>query len=129
MNPLRSRAAVWVLLFAAVSGGTTACSPRVASPTRGSLDKTSADSQASAVQTVRGRIQFYELEGGFWGIVADSGERLRVVGAAGGDWKDGARVVAQVRRLAAGPSLQMWGEPIEIVSVKMDEVPPSPRRE
>lgn len=81
------------------------------------------------METVRGRLQFFDLEGGFWGIVADSGERLRVVGAAGKDWKDGAPVVAQVRRLAAGPSVQMWGEPIEIVSLKMDQVSPSPRRE
>lgn len=77
-------------------------------------------------ETVRGTLRYFDLEGGFWGIVTDSGERLRVVGAAAPGWRDASRVVARVRRLPEGPSLQQWGEPVAIV--ELGPAPPAAER-
>lgn len=122
--------ATGLLLLGAVSlFGAMACSPHRAPPPRVAPEQATVGPSQDAAQTVRGRLTLSDLEGGFWGIITDSGERLRVVGAAGTDWRDGARVVARVKRLPVGPSLQMWGEPVEILSLQQDEGLPTPRRE
>ena len=80
-------------------------------------------------ESVRGVLRFFDLEGGFWGLVSDGGERLRVVGPALPAWRDGVRVVARIKRLPPGPSLQQWGEPIEVVDLRIEGAAPEPRRE
>ncbi len=109
--------------------GPVACSPRSSPPPHREAEQTHVGEAQDAVQTVRGRLHLFDLEGGFWGIVTDSGERLRVVGAAETEWRDGTRVVAQLKRLPSGPSLQMWGEPVQILTLRQEDELPKPRRE
>jgi|GEM_PF-1397272 len=121
---MTTKAPYWIGWFmsAGVLVGGTACSPGSQSEVGGAgaapASTTSPPAEAApAEETVRGTLRHFDLEGGFWGIVSDAGERLRVVGPAGATWRDGTRVVARVRRLPPGPSLQQWGEPVEVVNL------------
>lgn len=114
------------LIRSVLAGGVltcgVACAPRPL-PEAGEPGGKSGSAEAAPAQpgpageTVRGTLRYFDLEGGFWGIVTDSGERLRVVGTAAPGWRDASRVVARVRRLPGGPSLQQWGEPVAIVEL------------
>ena len=128
MNPesrsaMRGVVAVLALIWSA------ACQPQ-GTPADAPSEKASAlAGSVAAVESVRGVLSFFDLEGGFWGIVSDAGERLRVVGLAAPTWRDGARVVARIKRLPSGPSLQQWGEPIEVVDLRIEAAVAEPRRE
>jgi hypothetical protein len=37
--------------------------------------------------------------------------------------------VARIKRLPSGPSLQQWGEPIEVVDLRIEAAVAEPRRE
>jgi hypothetical protein len=122
-SSMRGVVAVLALIWSA------ACQPQGA-PADAPDEKAAAlAGPVAAVESVRGVLRFFDLEGGFWGIVSDAGERLRVVGPASPTWRDGARVAARIKRLPPGPSLQQWGEPIELVDLRIEAAVAEPRRE
>jgi hypothetical protein len=89
---------VWLLV------GAAACGPSDPSPVE-------AEIQTDAT------IRWQEIEGGFFGIVADDGTRYDPVNLPGAFRQDGLRV-----RIEATParrsSIHMWGSPIEILSIR-----------
>lgn len=121
----RARGMVAVALLAWSAG----CAPEGATAVHPETSEAAASFPLAAVETVRGTLRFFDLEGGFWGIVSDAGERLRVVGPVAPAWRDGVRVVARVRRLPPGPSLHQWGEPIEVEELRIEGDAVERRRE
>lgn len=67
-----------------------------------------------------GRVMYVPLEGGFFGIVADSGKRYEPVNLPEDFRKDGLRV-AFVAEPFEGVSSHMWGELIRLV--RIEELP------
>jgi hypothetical protein len=92
----------------AVAAGATAAKPPAGAPAP----------EAGAVVEVEGKLLHLELEGGFWGIVTRTNEKLRLVAPPSEGWASGTPVKARVRRLPAGPSLQQWGVPVELLALE-----------
>jgi hypothetical protein len=67
---------------------------------------------------MKGTIRYMDLEGGFYGIVADSGERYDPVNLPAGYRKDGLRVRFQVKEKKGMVGIHMWGKIVEIVKIE-----------
>lgn len=68
--------------------------------------------------TIRGTIRYIDLEGGFYGIVTDSGDQF-LPENLGDEWqKDGLQVLADVVPGSSGVSIFMWGKDIRILSIR-----------
>ncbi len=65
-----------------------------------------------------GTVQYIELEGGFYGIVADDGRRFDPTNLDESFKEDGLRVHLRGRVLEDAVSIRMWGTIIEIVSIE-----------
>jgi hypothetical protein len=90
---------LWVMILAAA--GTAGCPP-------------------SCRLQGTGTIQRLEMEGGFFGIVTDSGDRYRPVNLPDRFASEGVRV-----RFCADPvqglvGIQMWGTPVHLVSIEAE---------
>ena len=72
---------------------------------------------------ITGTVTYVELEGGFWGIVGDSGKRYALGEFADGERWRGEHVRATVTR-RPGVSIRMWG--IEVVLVSIAAFEPAP---
>lgn len=70
--------------------------------------------------TTAGTIRYMEFEGGFYGIVADSGERYDPVNLPAEYAKDGLRVRFQVKEKKGVGSIHMWGKIVEIVKIEKE---------
>ncbi len=70
------------------------------------------------VFTTTGTVQFIDLEGGFYGIVADDGSHYEPFGLPSEFQIDGLRVRFTARILKDAVSIYMWGTPIEILKIE-----------
>ena len=87
----------------------------------------SLDTQAPPpreAESVSGKLLHLELEGGFWGLVTTTGEKLRLSKPPEGEWSGGEAVNARIRRLEDGPSIFQWGRPVELLSIERRAPPP-----
>ncbi|MDD3069644.1 putative hemolysin [Methanoculleus horonobensis] len=64
-----------------------------------------------------GTITFVDLEGGFYGIVADDGERYLPADLPTECRQDGLRVAFAVEPASETATIQQWGTPVEIVEI------------
>ena len=81
---------------------------------------TSPPAQDDAPQdTVRGvgTIRYLDLEGGFYGIIADDGERYDPGSLEEAFRQDGLRVRFEVKIRTDVFSLRMWGTPVQILAI------------
>lgn len=65
-----------------------------------------------------GTVQFVELEGGFYGIVTDDGQRYDPTNLAEAYQEDGLRVRFRARERDDMASIRMWGSIVEIISIQ-----------
>ncbi len=65
-----------------------------------------------------GTIKYINLEGGFYGIVGDSGQKLDPVNLKDEFKKDGLRVKFVYSLKKDKMSVHQWGETVEIISVR-----------
>lgn len=65
-----------------------------------------------------GTIRYMDFEGGFYGIVADSGERYDPINLPAQYAKDGLRVRFQVKEKKGVVGIHMWGKIVEIVKIE-----------
>ena len=63
-----------------------------------------------------GKVVYQDLEGGFWGIVSDSGQRFRPIHMPEQLKLPGAKVRVEVKHLSNQDDIFMWGEVVEIIS-------------
>ncbi|MDH4220037.1 MAG: hypothetical protein OEW23_14850 [Candidatus Aminicenantes bacterium] len=68
--------------------------------------------------TGRGRIVFLGFEGGFYGIEADNGEHYDPTNLPANYMIDGLRVKFTMKILSDVGSIHMWGDVVEIISIK-----------
>ncbi|RKZ23619.1 hypothetical protein DRQ23_02740, partial [bacterium] len=67
-----------------------------------------------------GTIKYISIEGGFYGIITEKGKNYLPVNLSEEFKKDGLSVLfkAKPQRVA---TIQMWGEPVEILEIKLIE--------
>ena len=65
-----------------------------------------------------GTISHIDLEGGFYGLIADDGQRYLPKDLAREFRVDGLRVRFQVKILTGVASIYMWGTPVEVLSIE-----------
>ena len=65
-----------------------------------------------------GTIHYIELEGGFYGIVADTGEKYDPINLPTGFKEDGLKVAFKVGVLKNNYSIHMWGIVVKVIEIK-----------
>ncbi len=64
-----------------------------------------------------GTITYVDLEGGFYGIVADNGERYLPASLPAEFQQDGLRVTFVVEPSGETATIQQWGTPVEVIAI------------
>jgi len=99
-------------LFAlgAASTGCAADATSGASPTAGAREVQTV--------TVTGKIVHVDLEGGFWGLVAEDGTHYDPVDLPKAYHRDGLRVRATLRTKPGMVHFHMWGTLVDVVKIE-----------
>lgn len=66
----------------------------------------------------RGTIEFVDLEGGFFGVVSDDGQKYDPVSLDLEFQEDGLRVSFTVREKKDTVGIHMWGKSVEIIKIE-----------
>ncbi len=92
--------------------------PSTPSPAKGE-ETDQIDQTVKPMQDIMGTgtIRFIDLEGGFYGIVADDGQRFDAGTLGESFQQDGLRVRFTVRERTGVMSIRMWGRIVEVVSL------------
>jgi len=69
-------------------------------------------------QIITGTVRYLDFEGGFYGLVADNGERYDPVNLLKEYKKDGLRVKFQVKEKKGMVGIHMWGKIVEVVKIE-----------
>lgn len=69
-------------------------------------------------QMITGTVQYLDFEGGFYGLVADSGEKYDPINLPKEYKKDGLRVKFQVEEKKGMVGFHMWGKIVEVVKIE-----------
>ncbi len=73
--------------------------------------------------TGSGTVRYQNIEGGFYGIVSDSGEKF-VPGDLGAEFRqDGLRITFAGTTPVETATIYMWGAPLEITSIRAADSP------
>ena len=67
---------------------------------------------------INGVVKFQDIEGGFWSIIADSGEKLVPQLMPEQFKEEGAKVTCRIEYLEDEMGFQMFGTPVRIVSFR-----------
>lgn len=111
--PYTHRILGWVLFGLLATGCSTA-----AEQGGGMSDKDPASRDAGLMNFV-GAMRWIELEGGFWGIVAPNGSKyLPTQTLPESVQKEGLPVRGTLRLRKGVMTLQMWGSPVEVVTIE-----------
>ena len=83
----------------------------------------SQDSKHETSDTVQftGKIVHLDLEGGFWGIVCDGGEKYRPMDLPADFQTDGLRVKGRLKSRPDVMGIHMWGAVVEVVDIGRKE--------
>lgn len=81
-----------------------------------------ADKIKKTEQMISGTVRYLELEGGFYGLVADDGRRYDPINLPAEYKKDGLRVKFAIREKKGVVSFHMWGRIVEVIKIqKVDD--------
>lgn len=97
----------YLIIFLVLFGAVVACGCMAADGGGTTADRVSGN----------GTITFVDLEGGFYGIVADDGERYLPADLPAECRQDGLRVAFAVEPASETATIQQWGTPVEIVEI------------
>lgn len=80
----------------------------------------SADENASDPDVIEGTgtVQFIDLEGGFYGIVADDGSRYDPSDLPAEFQEDGLRVEFRAERREGVVTMRMWGQVVRLIEIE-----------
>ena len=67
-----------------------------------------------------GTVKYMSFEGGFYGIVGDSGEKFLPRNLGAEFRQDGLRVSFEGTASSQPVSIYMWGTPVEITSIRLE---------
>ena len=65
-----------------------------------------------------GTVKYVNLEGGFYGIISDNGQKLDPINLKNEFKKDGLRVKFVYSLKKSGANIHQWGKIIEIISIR-----------
>ncbi len=65
-----------------------------------------------------GTVRFIDLEGGFYGIESDDGDKLDPVNLRSEFEQDGLRVRFRVRMVKEVMTIHQWGTPVEVLEME-----------
>ena len=94
---------------------TTSCSTKP--PPEDAAPAPPAESSDETVINGVGTIRYQDLEGGFYGLVADDGARYDPLNLDEAFRQDSLRVRFRVRRRTGVMTIRMWGQPVEILEM------------
>lgn len=72
-----------------------------------------------------GTVRYIDLEGGFYGIEADSGQKLDPINLRSQFKQDGLRVRFRTRMIKDVMTIHQWGTPVEILEMEALSEPES----
>lgn len=79
-------------------------------------------SDQSEIRNMKGTVVYHEIEGGFWGIIADDGRKFNPINLDENFQEENLRVKFDARVKKGMVGIHMWGEYIEILKMeKLDE--------
>ncbi len=117
MRPLLALLTLVVLL--AAPGCSTNPPPETMTPAPA---ETPDDTPAPGLVSGVGTITFFDLEGGFYGLVADDGARYDPLNLDDAFKQDGLRVRFSARLRTGIMTIRQWGKPVEIQEMsRLDE--------
>jgi len=105
---------VLCLALLAVAGGCggTQRDERAGAPTNAD------DGPPAASRQIAGTVKHIDLEGGFYGIVTDDGQKFDPVNLPDAFRQDGVRIKARVEPLEGQVSVRMWGTLVKIIDIQ-----------
>ena len=75
--------------------------------------------------TFNAKVVYQTLEGGFWGLIDDAGERYVPENLAPAFQQDGLRVTVHAALAEEGFGIQMWGTHIHLLDIeKLTDIKP-----
>ncbi|MEZ4701978.1 MAG: hypothetical protein R2834_16720 [Rhodothermales bacterium] len=89
----------------------------LAAPACKTTSSPNAEGSVQATMPFKGTIVYLDLEGGFYGIEAEDGERYFPINLALTYREDGLRVQFDMRLRTDVMTTVMWGTPIEIIEM------------
>jgi len=101
----------YLVIVLALFGAVVACGCMAADGGETTADRISGN----------GTITYVDLEGGFYGIVADDGERYLPANLPEEYRQDNLRVKFVVEPTGETATIQQWGTPVEIVEIEKDD--------
>ncbi len=130
------RTDLFVMLFFSLTITACAGSPDPAAPaetTPAAVEKTSAAANtenntmpstetapaSDGIIRATGIIQFQDLEGGFWGIVADDGRKFDALNLEPNFKKEGLRVRFEAKPETDRMSTRMWGTMVTLTHIEV----------
>jgi hypothetical protein len=126
IKPFRINAMKFTILFAFILS-TSVLSACAAKPDQVANTKTSttvmsesapAENSENKISTT-GTVRFQEMEGGFWGIIGDDGNKYDPMGLSPEFQKDGLRVRFEATPETDMMSTHMWGTMINLSHIEV----------
>jgi len=74
--------------------------------------------QTAVKGVITGAVKYVDLEGGFYGLVTDAGQKLDPVNLPEPFREDGLRIQARVETVEGRVSTHMWGPLVRIVEIE-----------
>lgn len=65
----------------------------------------------------QGTVQYIDLEGGFYGIITEDGQRYNPLDLPEEYQVDSLRVAFTVRKVEDVATIQMWGTPVRVINI------------
>lgn len=91
----------------------------------GAEETAQVDNEKGEIRNMTGTIIFQEIEGGFYGIKADDGQKYNPLNLDESYRKDGLRVKFDANLKEGMVGIHMWGEYVEIVKIEeLSEIRP-----
>jgi len=90
-----------------------------AAPETPAMTEPVASTPSPARINTTGTVRFQELEGGFWGIIADDGRKFDPMGLDAKFQKDGLRVRFEATPETDMMSTRMWGSMVRITRIEI----------
>lgn len=72
----------------------------------------------SEIRNMKGTVVYHEIEGGFWGIIADDGRKFNPINLSEKFQVENLRVQFDAKVKKGMVGIHMWGEYVEILKIE-----------
>ncbi len=72
----------------------------------------------SDIIQIEGIVRYFQLEGGFYGIIGDDGEKYKPMNLEPQFEVDGLKVKVRARMVKGVAGIHMWGKPVEVLEIE-----------